>query len=155
MEPKIKLPLQYKILIGAVGVVGTYLLIKKFQVEIKSFLNKRKQNENVRDELQDAEKKSPLSFPLSQYDNFASIIETACFDLGTDEQAIYAVFNRLKNNADFLQLAKAWGNPTRRYYEYFVPMDLTLVQMLRYDLSDSECQVINKILARKGITYRV
>jgi hypothetical protein len=155
MEPKIKLPLQYKILIGAVGVVGAYLLIKKFQVEIKAFINKRKQNENVTDELKDAEKKQPLTYPLSQYDNFANIIETACFDLGTDEQAIYQVFYRLKNNADFLQLAKAWGNPTRRYYEYFVPMDFTLVQMLRYDMSDSECQVVNQILAKKGIKYRV
>ena len=51
MEIKEKLPIQYKILIGAVGVVGTYLLLKKFQVEIQAFLNKKKQNTNVTDEL--------------------------------------------------------------------------------------------------------
>lgn len=155
MEVKEKLPIQYKILIGAVGVVGTYLLLKKFQVEIQAFLNKKKQNTNVTDELEEAKKKQKLTYALSQYDNFANIIETSCFDLGTDEKAIYQVFYRLKNNADYLALAQAWGRPTRRFYDFFVPMDFTLVQMLRYELSDSECQIINGILAKKGITYRV
>jgi len=155
MEKKIKLPLQYKILIGAVGVVGTYLVLRKFQTEIKAFLNKRKQSQNVISELDKALQKQTLTFPLSQYDSFANIIETASFDLGTDEQAIYQVFNRLKNNADYLALTKAWGNPTRRFYDFFIPMDFTLPQMIRYEMSDSEIQVINKILATKGITYRV
>jgi len=155
METKAKFPLQYKILIGAAGLVGGYLLVKKFQVELKAFIANRKKNTNIIDELDEEVKKQKLTYPPSQYDNFASIIETACFDLGTDEQAIYQVFNRLKTNGDFLALAKEWGNPTRRFYEYFVPMDLTLVQMLRYDMSDGECQVVNRILAKKGIKYRV
>jgi len=155
METKAKLPLQYKILIGAGAVVGSYLLLKKFQVEIQAYLNKKKQNTNVTDELEEAKKKQKLTYPLSQYDNFANIIETACFDIGTDEQAIFTIFYKLKNNADYLALAQAWGRPTRRFYDWFVPMDLTLVQMLRYELSDSDCQKINGILGKKGITYRV
>jgi hypothetical protein len=155
METKAKLPLQYKILIGAAGVVGTYLLLKKFQVEIQAYLNKKKQNTNVTDELEEEKKKQKLSYPISQYDNFAAIIETACFDVGTDEKAIFNVFYKLKTNGDYLALAQAWGRPTRRFYDWFVPMDLTLVQMLRYDMSDADCATINRILAKKGIKYRV
>lgn len=155
MEIKTKLPLQYKILIGAVGVVGGYLLLRKFQTEIKDFFNKKKQNENIVTELEDAIKKQKLTYPLSQYDSFANIIETACFDIGTDEDAIIKTFYKLKNNADYLQLTKAWGNPTRRIYDWFLPMDFTLPQQLRYELSDYYCTAINNILAKKGITYRI
>lgn len=155
METKVKLPIQYKIAIGAVGVIGTYLILRKFQTEIKEFFNRKKQIENVEDELKEAEKKNKLSYPLSQYDTFANVIETACFDVGTDETAILKTFYKLKNNADYLQLTKAWGNPTRRIYDWFLPMDFTLPQQLRYELSDYYCTLINNILAKKGITYRV
>ena len=46
METKAKFPLQYKILIGAAGLVGGYLLVKKFQVELKAFIANRKKNTN-------------------------------------------------------------------------------------------------------------
>ena len=139
------------VVVSAVGVAVAVLVAKKF----KLFFNKLKQVKNVQDELKDAEKKTPLSYPLSQYDTFANVIETACFDVGTDEDAILKTFYKLNNNADYLQLTKAWGNPTRRIYDWLIPMDFTLPQQLRYELSDYYCTLINNILAKKNITYRV
>lgn len=150
-----KLSLPSKLLIGVVGVVGAYLVLKKFKNAINTWINKTKQNTNVNDELENAKKENKLSFPLSQYDNFANIIETACFDVGTDEDTIFGVFYKLKNNADFLALTKAWGNPTRRIYDWALPYDYTLVQILRFELSNSDCQKINNILAKKNIKYKI
>ena len=109
----------------------------------------------VENELSDEIKKTGLTYPQSQYKSFASTIEIAGFDIGTDEDAIYSVFSKLKNNADYLALANAWGKPNRKVYEWGIGRDMTLAQFIRYEMDESEVKKVNKILASKGIKYRV
>lgn len=118
---------------------------------------KREQNEQktIESELESETKKTGLTYPLSQYSNFANIIETAGFDVGTDEAAIYNVFRLLKNNADYLQLTKAWGKPTRKIYDWGFGYDMTLPQYIRWEMDAKEAGRINAILKSKNIKYRV
>jgi len=143
----------------AIGGTVAFIIYNKF---IKKDEKKRNQQEtkNIDSELEAAKQKHKLSYPLSQYATFAKVIDTAGFGAGTDEQAIYSVFKKLNNNADYLQLLKAWGNPTRQVYpDYFLfystGFKMTLPQYLRDDMSNDEIKVINNILAAKGITYRI
>jgi hypothetical protein len=118
---------------------------------------KREESEQkvITGELETETKTTPLSYPQSQYATFADIIETAGFDLGTDEDAIYTVFRSLKNNADYLALSNAWGKPTRKVYDFGFGYDMTLPQYLRWEMSDTEVGRINSILKSKNIKYRV
>jgi len=143
----------------AIGGTVAFIIYNKF---IKKDEKKRNEQEtkNIDSELEEAKKKNKLSYPLSQYQTFAKVIDTAGFGAGTDEQAIYSVFKKLNNNADYLQLLKAWGNPNRQVYpDYFLfystGYKMTLPQYLRDDMSNDEIKVINNILAAKGITYRI
>jgi hypothetical protein len=138
-------------IVGGVGYV-LYKASKKFTAE-QQRSNEEKQE--IETELQKEVKKKPLTYPLSQYKSFADQIEVAGFGLGTDEEAIYSIFRKLKNNADYLALKQAWGKPTRKTYDWAVPLDYTLSQFLRYELSDSDITKLNNILQSKGITYRV
>lgn len=118
---------------------------------------KREQNEQktIQSELETETKKTGLSYPQSQYPAFANIIETAGFDVGTDEAAIYTVFRSLNNNADYLALTNAWGKPTRKIYDFGFGYDMTLPQFIRWEMDDKEVAKINAILKSKTIKYRV
>jgi hypothetical protein len=106
-------------------------------------------------ELDEAKKKTPLTYPQSQYANFANIIETAGFDLGTDEEAIYSVFRNLRNDADYLALATSWGKPTRKIYDFGRGYNVTLPQYIRWEMNAKEAAKVNAILKSKKIKYRV
>jgi len=92
-----------------------------------------------------------FTFPLSQYDIFADTLEEATDTAFTDEDSIYTVFNALQNNADLLQLIKAYGQ--RYHFEFGIPLgNYTLSQVLVAVLSQSERDQIQSILNAKGIT---
>jgi hypothetical protein len=118
---------------------------------------KREEGEQkvITGELDTETKATPLSYPASQYATFANIIETAGFDIGTDEDAIYTVFRSLKNNADYLALSNAWGKPTRKIYDFGIGYNVTLPQYIRWEMNDTEVNRINSILQSKNIKYRV
>jgi hypothetical protein len=140
--------------IGALagGAFIVYKLISRFGADQR---RESKQNVNINRELEEEAKANPLTFAKSQYSTFADTIQTAGFDLGTDEQAIYSVFYKLKNNADYLALLAAWGSPTRTIYDFGIPYKMTLPQFLRWEMRDSEITKINKILSTKKIKYRI
>jgi hypothetical protein len=64
---------------------------------------------NINTDIQTEAKKNPLSYPLSQYDEWANSLYSAMFRSGTDEEPIYRIMGYMKNNADVLQLIKAFG----------------------------------------------
>jgi len=136
------------------GVVAYFVaqVAKKFTTESKRLIDEKKA---VESELTQAAKQKPLSYPDSQYQSMARVIQIAGFDVGTDEAAIYSVFRRLKNNADYLALTQAWGKPTRKVYEWGIGRDMTLQQFLRWEMNDKEIGKINAILKSKGIKYRI
>lgn len=83
-----------------------------------------------------------LSYAEEEYDNMANTLYRAMKGAGTDEDAIYRVFNRMNNTADLKKLKLAFG--TRD--------DMTLGEWLEDDLSTSEINKVNNILSTKGIT---
>lgn len=114
-----------------------------------------KEDKEIQNELQDEIKKTPLTYGPSQYATFANNIQEAGYDVGTDEDAIYSVFRKIKNNADYLALLKAWGKPTRTIYEWGIGRKKTLSQFLHSEMSSSEIAKINTILANNKVKYRV
>lgn len=67
--------------------------------------------------------------------------------------AAYQV-SRVKNNADFKLLYKAFGS--RQEYSFFIPVgsEKDLQQFITSNLSDSQIQIINNNYRRKNITYQ-
>lgn len=135
-----------------VVVYATYKISQKLGGEEEQ---DRKEDKDIVSEIEQESKKKPASYADSQYKTFANTIETAGFDLGTDEAAIYSTFRKLKNNTDYLKLLNAWGKPNRTVYEWGVGRKMTLPQYIRWEMSDTEVKKVNDILKSKGITYRV
>jgi hypothetical protein len=138
---------------GGVAVAfGVKKVLDYFKPERK---REESEQKTTTSELDEAKKKTPLTYPQSQYANFANIIETAGFDLGTDEAAIYSVFRNLRNDADYLALATAWGKPTRKIYDFGMGYNVTLPQYIRWEMNAKEAAKVNAILKSKNIKYRV
>jgi hypothetical protein len=92
-----------------------------------------------------------------QAEQYANVIFTAVDGWATDEDAITKVFWRLSNNADFVAVSKAFGireissgrfNPEPNY-------KATMVEALHIDLDTAEKKIINDVLKKKKIKYRV
>jgi len=138
----------------AIGAAG-YAIYKVTQMLNGDDEQDAKETGEVQLEIERESKKKPASYADSQYRTFANTIETAGFDTGTDEDAIYSTFRKLKNNTDYLKLLNAWGKPNRKVYEWGVGRNMTLPQYIRWEMNDSEVKKVNDILKSKGITYRV
>jgi hypothetical protein len=100
------------------------------------------------------------------FEQMSQTITTAIDGCGTDEDAIFGVFNQLNNDADVRKLIVVFG------VRYTQPCSITspisyamwlandeafggpLNVFLRYDLSDSDISKINSILRSKGIAYQ-
>ena len=124
------------------------------------FILRRKpspEQEEAGELTQEAAQAGSATYPNSQFYAWATVLEEAMFDLGTDEDSIIYVFSQLRNNADFLKLKQAFG--TRAYSGGALPVwfneDLTLEGWLTQELSSDERQEVNSILASRGITYRI
>jgi hypothetical protein len=94
-----------------------------------------------------------LSYPLNEYVNMADTLDYAMNGAGTDEDKVYAVFNKLNNISDALQLSQTFG--IRKYssgwtFGLFTD-DYNLTQFIQADFSASGIQKINNILLSKGI----
>lgn len=133
-------------LIGGIVVIGASLyIIKKFGAKISQKAT------TLADEIKLSSEGQKLSYPLTTYKTLADALEqagTAWF--GTDEKAIYGVFEKMKNDLDIVQLFKAFG--MRRLEFSFTQANLG--GFLASELSADEIQNVNKILASKGIKYR-
>jgi hypothetical protein len=141
----------------AVGVVvgGGYLLYK-YVLKPKS--GTEVGQSEVEEEIITAQEQKKLSYPKSAYYSMADAIETAVNGIGTDEQLIYTTFRKLKNDADFLMLKKAFG--IRNYNGDYLPYILTrakwgLEATLQNEMSSTELGYVNAILKKAKIKYRV
>jgi hypothetical protein len=143
---------------GGVAVAfGVKKVLDYFKPERKREESEGKQ---VVTELESEKKKNAASYPVSTYSLWASAIAQAIFGAGTDFKSIYDIFNRLKNNTDFLMLQKAWGNPKRQVYPdwfvfYSTGRKFTLSEALRDDCTSDEIKKLNSVLQRKGIKYKI
>ena len=102
-------------------------------------------------ESKDIAKVQKPTYGPTQYQLFADKIYAAGVTwFGTDENAIYGVFNQLYNDLDVLELIKAFG--TRRLE--FTSVFGNLQQFLASEMGAKEITQINTILMAKGIKYR-
>ena len=104
------------------------------------------------------------TFLSSQYTVFANAIKQAAYGVMTDEKAIYAVFDKMKNDADVLKLYDAFGIWKYPCNAIEFPLSTLfgasdcgtgdLAMYLTDKLDSGEIQQINSILSKKGIKYR-
>jgi len=95
--------------------------------------------------------KGKLSYKSSQYKAFATSLHNAFIEsLGTDEDAIYSIMNKMKNECDLLQVIAEFG--VRRQEWGFEKLNLP--QFIHDELDTKELQTVNSILKKKGIAYR-
>ena len=142
-EATLNKPLVWLTIIG----LGAYAIYK-----VGSAIGKKLSLSNADKDIRDAQKAGAVaSYSAATYSQLADKIYTAVmYTWGTDEQAIYDVFNLMKNNIDVANLIKAFG---KRRLE-FSTQDLELGAHLSNDLDSSEIAKVNSILASKNITYR-
>jgi hypothetical protein len=144
------------IVIGAI--IGVYIIYKltKKVVKEKGHLTEVQEAYNELDRLNNnpATTQKMSTFQAEQY---ANIIFTAVNGWETDESAIYKVFYRLKNNADFLAISKAFGirKISSGYLNPEPDYRATLTEALTIDLSADEKKKVNDILIKKKIKFRI
>lgn len=94
------------------------------------------------------------SYSDSNYKTLADKLYSAMNTSGTDEGAIFAVFETLKNRIDVLKLIESYG--VRQLYQFGVPIggNQNLAQALSDELSSNEIAKVNQILFKKGINYK-
>jgi hypothetical protein len=79
-------------------------------------------------------------------------MQQAMFDLGTDENVIYNVFENCQKLIDVLKIIAVFGN--RPYYTFGINYgNLTLSQWFAEELDSSEIENINNILQDNNINY--
>jgi hypothetical protein len=97
------------------------------------------------DDLEEAIDDDQLSYPMAQYGLWADALYQAMDGWGTDEDAIYNVFSKMKTNNDLAQLNVSFG----------VKESQNLGQWLQDDLSDSEKNKVRSILTSNGVTLSI
>lgn len=128
---------------GAAAVVAAFLLFRK-KPGADTITDAQKESQQL------AKVQKPTYGP-TQYQLYADKIYSAGVTwFGTDENAIYSVFQSLYNDLDVLELIKAFG--TRRLE--FTTVWGNLQQFLSSELNASEITKVNTILMAKGIKYR-
>jgi hypothetical protein len=92
------------------------------------------------------------TYTNTTYDQLADRIDAAGKgSFGTDENAIYSVFNLLKNDVDFLKLSQAFG---QRRAE-FTTMYLNLSGYLQSELNAAEINKVNAIMEKNKLKSRI
>lgn len=93
------------------------------------------------------------TYTAAQYSDMADSLFTAMDGYGTNEDKIYAVFNKLRNDADFIKLDQAFGvrGATDDLFGFYAATDLQ--GWIIDDLDSSEITKLNNILRKKGISH--
>jgi hypothetical protein len=153
---------------GAVilAVGGTYLIYRSIKKQ-NDIAKANKAGQAAADELENL-RRSGIYPTLSDttLENFAAQLVAAMNGCGTDEDGIFSVFSSLRNTADLLRLIQLFGV---RFYEPCAassPISYLhwqfddeafggdLPTWLAFDLSASDIEAINDILAGNGITIQ-
>jgi len=142
--------------IAGVGVT-MYFTVKSVK-KLADKINQNKDEKDVKNDLKDLnnEPETKQKISDSQAKSFASGLFSAMDGNATDEDAIYSVFTKVKNEADVLAIIKAFGTKSLRleYLWAFESYKGDLAGCLREELDDSEMSKLNSILTKKGIKFQ-
>lgn len=146
--------------IGAIGlgIFAIYKLINKVGSSVQDVFGSYKDEEELKENIEKEQKVYEdsglkLTYPLFQYKSDAEILKSAMAIPGTKEDTIYNVFGKMRNNLDASELIKQFG--THIYaispinYRY-----LDLSGWISEELTNSEVEKLNKILASNNITFK-
>ena len=89
------------------------------------------------------------SFPDSQYVTWGKLINDELNSVTVDEDKIYSIFRQLKNVVDLYKLQSS----VTYTVGFLFKLSKTLDESLSWFLSDSDIDIINKILLSKNINY--
>ena len=123
---------------------GIVILALIFGIVLYKKIVTKSKGTKVINELQQDVVENRLSYPLSYYGIWAGDIYNAVEGMGTDEQAIFDVFKKLKNKDDVLQLISSFG----------IKDGETLSQWLIGDLGEDDRETLNRLLNDKNINYQ-
>jgi hypothetical protein len=142
------------IVFGTIGaLVGTFFGVKKV---IKRRKEKKAENDyiaQVKNEQEAFEQSGEkLTYPPSNYKQFADQLQEAMQYTGTYFGVIYGIMRQMRNNLDVIQLVKAFG--TRPIYFWGFTYNFTLPEALRDELSETDINKINNLFRAKKIKYR-
>lgn len=140
-------PRRALVILGFLVVIIILMVIfwSKIKNAWQNFRLNRSQNTILNDyEDQTGETTSLTNASYYQYANqLYNAFRPHMFGWGTDEDAVYNVFNNMTNTADVLKLVQTFG----------VKDGKTLQAWIRSELSSSELRKLNGILSAKGIQY--
>jgi len=140
-------------LIAALVVAGIVVAKKLKQWGLIGKGNKKANESELYQLLEDdtaAEVQGRATITKTEAVKYASQIKNAWGVLNDDEEAIYTVFNRVRNLADILLIIDAYG--IYRPNAFVTGADL--VTDLRKRLGKNELKKINDIISSKGINYQ-
>ncbi|MDR3047608.1 MAG: hypothetical protein LBU51_08380 [Bacteroidales bacterium] len=129
------------VIILIVVVVIYFVFRTKIKTWIEEIKNSMDANRALEEEVSATGEK--MSFSESQYRNYAQRLYNAMNGIGSNNDAIYSVFNEMRNTADVLKLVSVFGTRDGQqlsewlYSEWFLSITK-----------------INKILTDKGIAYQ-
>ena len=89
------------------------------------------------------------SFPDNQYVTWGKLINDELNSVTVDEDKIYSIFRQLKNVVDLYKLQSS----VTYTVGFLFKLSKTLDESLSWFLSDSDIDIINKILLSKNINY--
>ena len=128
------------------------LLVVRFVVKLSTRRNRRKVEKEIAvievqqaQEIEDRPPPPPKTYSSASYQRMAKRLYVAMDGWGTNENEIVRVFGYLKNNTDFIELNKTFGQKD----------GYNMKQWLVGDLSNYWLDKINKVMASKGIKYRI
>ena len=126
------------VVIGVAGWLLTFLLLKGISM-VKNKILEGKLVDRANAEIKDGD----VTLTPSELSNMADRLHAAMAGLGTDEEAVYAVFRQLRTRSDLMALVKAFG----------IRKGESLSQWLTGDLSRKEIEKVNAILVNNRINY--
>ena len=132
------------ILLAGMGFAG-YKIYKWYQQEVlDSEINKKAA------EIKAYNKAGIVaSFPDNQYVTWGKLINDELNSVTVDEDKIYSIFRQLKNVVDLYKLQSS----VTYTVGFLFKLSKTLDESLSWFLSDSDIDIINKILLSKNINY--
>lgn len=150
-----------KTIVAVLGVATiTYVVYKTIQGvqrTVSDDLN-RSEEQSTATELQrlNQNESTRQSISNAQASSYASSLKASMSGLGTYVDQIKSVFWKLRNDADFLAVSKAFGTQVISSGSWFVPdFSGTLTACLQSELNVTDINAINQIFVKKKMKVRV
>jgi len=135
---------KYAIIAVCVLVIVIAIIIYKKSKDWKSLIKDKNNEQELIDMANQNMIGSDITLTQEEFDSLCKRLYRAMKGRGTDEEAIWDVYERMNTRSDVLQLNKTYGTVEGE----------TLKEWLYDDLTSDEIMHLNSILSNKGINYR-